>query len=378
MSENAIASIEACFGEIYDPRITGRCDYPLIEVITIAICGVIAGAETWVDIETFGKSKADWLKQFLELKNGIPSHDTFGDVFGALDGDEFQRSFMRWVEGVFTVTKGQVISIDGKTARRSHDKAIGKDAIHMVSAWASENGITLGQRKVDDKSNEITAIPELLQLLSITGCIITIDAMGCQKKIAQTIRDKDADYVLSVKDNQKNLHQDIEDWFTHADQVNFEEMNHDYHKTVNKGHGRLEIRECWVIADPVAFEYIRHYEGWADLNAIIRVRRERRLHDKVQQETAYFISSLPPDARKILHATRQHWAIENSLHWVMDVTFGEDASRIRKGNSPQNMIVLRNIALNILKQDTSKGSLRQKRYKAALDDRFLLKLLAQI
>lgn len=378
MPENPIASIESCFGGIEDQRVSGRCWYPLLEVITIAICGAIAGAETWVDIETFGTSKQEWLGTFLELKHGIPSHDTFGDVFAMINGDEFQRSFSRWVEGVFTVTEGQVIGIDGKTARRSHNKAIGKDAIHVVSAWASVNGITLGQRKVDDKSNEITAIPDLLELLSISGCIVTIDAMGCQKKIAQNIRDKKADYVLAVKDNQGKLHQDIQDWFAHADQVEFKGMEYDYHQTVNKGHGRIEIRKCWVITDPVAFEYIRHYEGWADLTGIVRVERERRLPDKVEQETAYYITSSSAGAETILNATRQHWAIENSLHWVMDVTFQEDQMRTRKGNSPQNLVVLRHIALNILKQDSSKGSLRQKRYRAALDDTFLLKLLAQI
>ena len=378
MSENPIPSIEDCFGDIEDRRVGGRCWYPLVEVITIAICGAIAGAETWVDVQTFGTSKEEWLKQFLELKHGIPSHDTFGDVFAMIDGDEFQRSFMRWVEGMFPLTQGQVVSIDGKTARRSHDKAIGKDAIHVVSAWASVNGITLGQRKVDDKSNEITAIPELLELLSIRGCIVTIDAMGCQKKIAQKIRDKQGDYVLAVKDNQGKLHQDIQDWFAHADQVAFKEIEHDYHQTINKAHGRIEIRQCWVITDPVAFEYIRHYEGWADLTAIVRVQRERRLPDKVEQEVAYYISSLSGSAETVLNATRQHWAIENSLHWVMDVTFQEDQMRTRKGDSPQNLIVLRNIALNILKQDSSKGSLRQKRYRAALDDTFLHKLLSQI
>lgn len=378
MSENPIPSIEDCFGDIEDGRVGGRCWYPLVEVITIAICGAIAGAETWIDIETFGKSKREWLGEFLELKHGTPSHDTFGDIFAMIDGDEFQRSFIRWVEGVFTVTQGQVVSIDGKTARRSHDKAIGKDAIHVVSAWASVNGITLGQRKVDDKSNEITAIPQLLELLSIPGCIVTIDAMGCQKKIAQKIRDKQADYVLAVKDNQGKLHQDIQDWFAHADQVAFKEIKHDYYQTVNKGHGRIEIRQCSVITDPVAFDYIRHYEGWADLTSIVRVQRERRLPDKVEQEVAYYISSLSGSAETVLNATRQHWAIENSLHWVMDVTFQEDRMRTRKGDSPQNLIVLRNIALNILKQDSSKGSLRQKRYRAALDDTFLHKLLSQI
>ena len=201
--------------------------------------------------------------------------------------------------------------------------------------------------------------------------------MGCQKAIVQKIREKKADYVIAVKDNQANLHQDIQDWFAYADQQGFQESGYDYHKTINKGHGRIEIRECWVVADPIAFEYIRHYEGWTDLHSIVRVKRERRVQEKTQSETAYYISSLPPDATVILDITRQHWAVESSLHWVMDVTFREDDTRIRSGDSPQNMIVLRNIALNILKKDTSKQSLRQKRYKATLDDSFLLKLLAQ-
>jgi predicted transposase YbfD/YdcC len=374
----ALASISDCFGDIEDPRVQGRCGYPLIEIITIAICAVIAGADGWTEVETFGKSKEAWLRQFLKLENGIPSHDTFGDVFGMIDAVAFQCSFIRWIEGVFTITKGQVIAIDGKTARRSYDKTIGKDAIHMVSAWASANGITLGQRKVDDKSNEITAIPELLELLNITGCIVTIDAMGCQKQIAQKIRDGKADYVLSLKDNQGKLLQDVLDWFVHADQTGFANMIHDYHETVNKGHGRIDIRRCWAVADPLAFEHIRHYEGWADLQTIVRVQRERRLKDKIEQETVYYISSLPPNARQILEATRTHWAVENSLHWVLDVVFREDDSRIRTGNSPQNMAVLRSIALNILKQDPSKGSLKQKRYRAALDDTFLLRLLTQV
>lgn len=378
MSEKPLASIEDCFGDIYDARVQGRCSYSLIEILSIAICATIAGSETWTDIETFGRSKEQWLRQFLELKNGIPSHDTFADVFAMIDGDEFQRSFVRWVESVFTVTGGQVVAIDGKTARRSHDKETGKEAIHMVSAWAKASGIVLGQRKVDDKSNEITAIPELLDLLSITGCIVTIDAMGCQKKIAQKIRDKKADYVLSVKENQGNLHRDIDDWFAYADKVGFKDIQYDYHKDVSKGHGRLEIRECHVIADPVAFDYIRHYEGWVDLKSIVRVKRERRLTDKIQQETAYYISSLDADAQNILDATRSHWSIENSLHWVMDVTFREDEMRTRKGNSSQNLVVLRHIALNILKKDPSKGSLKQKRYKAALDHTFLEKLLGNI
>lgn len=373
--DKPLASIAACFGGIEDLRVQGRCQYPLLEVITIGICAVIAGSEGWTDVETFGKSKEAWLKQFLKLENGIPSHDTFADVFGMIDGEAFQRSFMHWIEQVFTLTQGQVIAIDGKTARRSYDQGGKKGAIHMVRAWASENGLTLGQRKVDDKSNEITAIPELLELLNVSGCIVTIDAMGCQKKIAQKIRDRKADYILSLKDNQGKLLMDVQDWFAYADQVGFDDRLHDYYRTVDKGHGRIEIRECWTVSDPHAFEHIRHYDGWADLHSIVRVRRERHLQGKVEQETVYYISSLAPNAKQILHATRTHWAVENSLHWVLDVTFREDDSRIRMRNSPQNMAVLRDIALNILKQDGSKGSLKQKRYRAALDDDFLLQLL---
>lgn len=378
MSDNPIASIEDCFGDIHDPRVQGRCDYPLLEIIFIAICAVIAGADGWTEIETFGKSKEKWLKQFLLLEKGIPSHDTFGDVFHAIDAEEFQRSFMRWIERVFTVTQGQVIAIDGKTMRRSHDKTIGRDAIHMVSAWANANGITLGQRKVDEKSNEIMAIPELLRLLNVNGCIVTIDAMGCQTNIAQAIRDEKADYVLRVKANQGHLHQDIDEWFRYADDIQFRDMAHDYAETTNKRHGRIEIRRCWVMDDPVAFEHIRHYDGWTDLQTIVRVQRERRYPDKVEQEIAYYISSLPPHAPQLLDATRQHWGVENSLHWVLDVTFREDEARIRKENSPQNFAVLRHIALNVLKQDASTGSLKQKRYRAALDEAFLFQLLSQI
>jgi predicted transposase YbfD/YdcC len=377
MNKPPLASIQESFGDIHDPRVQGRCDYPLIEIITIAICAVVAGANAWTEIETFGKNKEKWLKQFLPLENGIPSHDTFGDVFRLIDAEEFQRGFMHWIESVFRVTEEQVIAIDGKTLRRSHDRTIGKDAIHMVSAWASANGITLGQRKVDDKSNEITAIPELLRLLNVMGCIVTIDAMGCQKKIAQAIRDEKADYVLRVKDNQGHLHEDIAEWFAYADQRQFEGMAADYHQMINKGHGRIEIRQCWVIDDPLAFEHIRHYQGWTDLHSIVRVQRERRLGDTLEQDTAYYISSLPANASQLLAATRDHWAIENSLHWVLDVTFHEDASRVRKDNAPQNFAVLRHIALNLLKRDLSKGSLRQKRYRATLNEDYLFQVLSQ-
>lgn len=379
MNEQAVeTSIEACFGRLYDGRVQGRCDHKLIDIIIIAVCGMITGAESWVEVETFGREREAWLATLLELPNGIPSHDTIGRVFAALDAEAFQECFTHWVETVYRVTKGQVVAIDGKTARRSHDKTIGKDAIHMVSAWASTNGIVLGQRKVDDKSNEITAIPELLRVLDVAGCIVTIDAMGCQKKIAQTIRDEKADYVLSVKDNQAKLHQDIQDWFAYGDQVNFENMESSYYETIDKGHGRIEIRRCWVVSDQLAFEHIRHHDGWAGLQSIVRVQRERRQAENIQLETAFYISSLANDAQAILEATRSHWGIENSLHWVLDVTFREDEARVRRGNSPQNMTVLRHLTLNILKKDKSKGSLRTKRYKAALNTTFLEQLLDQV
>jgi len=378
MSNRLQTSLEECFGDLADPRVQGRCDHRLLDIIIIAICGALCGADSWVGIETVGKAKEAWFRQFLNLEHGIPSHDTFGDVFAKIDSDAFQRRFIRWVESVFRVTRGQVVAIDGKTLRGSHDGALGKGAIHLVSAWASANGIVLGQRKTAEKSNEITAIPELLELLDVSGCIVTIDAMGCQAKIAQQIRDRKADYLLRVKDNQSHLKADIVEWFRYGDEQGFANMGVDFHRTTHKTSGRIEVRQCWVVSDPVAFEYIRHYEGWPDLRSIIRVARERRDGDQITYDTAYYISSLTADAATILDATQHHWAIENSFHWVLDVTFAEDDSRIRSGESAENMAVLRAVALNLLKQDTSKSSLRQKRFRAALDNDFLLHLLTQL
>jgi predicted transposase YbfD/YdcC len=371
-------SIETCFAELHDPRVQGRCSHKLIDIIIIAICAVICGADDWVAIETFGKSKEAWLKRFLELPEGVPAHDTFGDVFSALDAEAFQQCFARWVAEVFQVTGGQVVAIDGKTVRRSHDRTIGKEAIHMVNAWAHHNGIALGQVKTEEKSNEITAIPELLEVLDVSGCIVTIDAMGCQKKIAQSIRDQGADYFLRVKDNQEHLHQMIKTWFDYGEKTQFRGMNCNHTGTINKGHGRIEIRDCWAIDDPLAFKSLQDNAGWMDIGSIVKVVRERRVGDETQIDVAYYISSLPNDAELSLSCSRSHWAVENGLHWVLDVIFKEDESRIRIGDAPQNFAVLRQIALNILKNDNSKGSLKKKRFKAALDDTFLLRLLAQV
>jgi len=378
MSDENPISLVVSFQGLPDPRVEGRCDHKLIDIIVIAVCAVIVGAESWVDVESFGKAKQEWLQTFLDLPHGIPSHDTFGRFFAVLDAEAFQIAFMRWVEGVFRVSKGQVIAVDGKTVRRSHDRSIGKDAIHMVNAWATRNGIALGQWKTDTQSNEITAIPPLLRQLNVAGCIVTVDAMGAQTKIAQAIRDEKADYVLRVKANQGHLQQDIQDWFAYADNVQFADLQHSYAETVNKGHGRIEIRRCWAISDPLAFEYIRNYEGWADLQTIVRVQRERRLKDKTETEMAYYISSLPADAEQLLAATRFHWAVENSLHWVLDVIFREDDARARVGHAAHNLAILRQMALNIIKKDSSKGSIRTKRFKAGLDISFLEKLLDQI
>lgn len=378
MSNELQTSLQDCFGDLPDPRVQGRCDHKLLDIIIIAICGALCGADSWVGIETVGKAKEPWFRQFLDLEHGIPSHDTFGDVFAKIDNDAFQKRFIQWVESVFRVTRGQVVAIDGKTLCGSHDGALGKGAIHLVSAWASANGIVLGQRKTAEKSNEITAIPALLELLNVSGCIVTIDAMGCQTQIAQQIRDRKADYLLRVKDNQSHLKEDIVEWFRYGDEQGFANMLMDFHRSTHKTSGRIEVRQCWVVSDPVAFEYIRHYEGWPDLHSIIRVQRECREGEQVTRDTAYYISSLTANAATILDATQHHWAIENSFHWVLDVTFAEDDSRIRSGESAENMAVLRAVALNLLKHDTSKSSLRQKRFRAAMDNDFLLHLLTQI
>lgn len=379
MNPNEI-SIQQVFADLEDPRVVGRTAHKLIDIIVIAICATICGAEGWVEVELFGEAKEAWLRQFLELPNGIPSHDTFGRVFRQLDARAFQQHFNRWVKQVFTVTKGDIIAIDGKTIRRSYDRATDQEAIHVVSAWAQQHGLVLGQLKTAAKSNEITAVPELLEQLYVKGCIVTLDAMGCQKDIARRIVERGADYVLPVKANQGRLQTDLQDWFDYAQQTHFAHTPHTYAQTVNKGHGRIEIRECWAIDDPQAFEYIRHYDGWTGLRSIALVRRERRVGDRSTVQTQLYISSLPADAERILTCSRHHWAIENSLHWVLDVVFREDAARNRMDHSAENLTVLRRIALNWLKLTPTrkKTSIKAKRFKAGLDNDFLLQVLAQV
>lgn len=378
MDKQPFASLESCFGELPDPRVQGRCDHKLIDIVLIAVCAVLCGAESWSEVEEFGQSKSRWLKQYLDLPAGIPSHDTFSRVFRLLDAAEFQRRFMFWVEQHFHIPRGQVIAVDGKTARGSQDSFRGQDAIHLLSAWASETGLLLGQRKIDEKSNEITAVPDLLKLLFIKGCIVTVDALNCQKDIAQTVIECGADYVFALKANHPLLHQEVIDWFAWAQQRDFRDVTHDFHQSVNKGHGRLEIRRCWAIHDPLALESMGHYEGWTGLSTVVMVERQRILTNSTQTETIYYLSSLPADARRILAATRAHWTVENCFHWTMDVVFGEDASRVRLDEAPENFAVIRHIALNLLKRHPAKLSVKRKRFRAALDDDFLLQLLSQV
>ena len=381
MIEPVTTTIAACFCELEDPRVDRTKHHELLDIITIAICGVICGADGWTGIEKFGKAKLTWFETFLDLPEGIPSHDTFGKVFARLDPEVFQHCFLRWVQAVSKFTGGQVIAIDGKCLRRSHDRRKGKQAIHMVSAWASENHLVLGQRKVDTKSNEITAIPALLKLLKIAGCIVTIDAMGCQKAIAKQIVDQQGIYILGLKNNQPHVYEDVQSLFYWADHTEFAEIEHDSYRQVNKGHGRIEIRECWTISDPECLATVGEPGAWQELHTVIRVRAERRIGSEVSQETRYYLSSLPADtphlARTALEAVRRHWSIENELHWVLDVGFREDECRIRQGYAAENMAVLRHMAVNLLNQETSKRlGIKNKRLLAGWDNDYLMKILS--
>ena len=370
------SSIMDHFQGLEDPRIERSKRHQLLDIVAIAICAVICGADSWVYVEMFGKSKEEWFRSFLDLPHGIPSHDTFGDVFSRLDPDRFQECFMEWSQSVAELLPGEVVAIDGKTVRRSHDKRGGKQAIHLVSAWASANTLTLGQVKTDEKSNEITAIPRLLEMLELSGCIVTIDAMGCQKEIAQGILDREADYLLAVKENQRLLYQDIRDLFEGAEEWGFDGVPHDYATTLNKGHGRIERRECWVISDPACLGYLSTGKDWPGLRSVMKVTGRRETGTGATAHSRYYISSMGASAEQMLQAARAHWSIENSLHWSLDVTFREDQSRMRKDHSPQNMATLRQIAHNQLKRETSlKVGIQGKRLQAGWKDDYLLKVL---
>jgi predicted transposase YbfD/YdcC len=371
--ERPQAAITAYFSVLEDPRRYNR-RHKLLDIVVIAICAAICGAEGWEDIELFGETKEEWLRGFLELPHGAPSDDTYRRVFAALDASEFQSCFMDWIEAVEELTQGQVIAVDGKTLRRSHDRSEGKKALQMVSAWASANGLVLGQRKVDGESNEITAVPELLDALEIAGCTVTLDAIHCQTETVEIIVDKGADYVLPVKENQPRLLEALQGLFDDPAEMRWVEC--DYHRTEDRGHGRVEIRECWSTSDPEYLNYIGTLAEWRGLQSIAMIQTERQLGDQTTVSRRYFIASLKSDAERLLKAVRGHWGIENKVHWVLDIAFREDDCRIRKGYSAENFAVLRHIALNLLRRETSaKRSIKGKRMKAALDEKYLFKVL---
>ena len=358
------------FATLDDPRVERTRLHPLLNIMTIAICAVIGGSESWDDIAEFGEVKAEWFASFLDLPHGIPSHDTFNPVFAALDPMQFQTCFLQWMQAVAGVLPAQVIALDGKTVRGSQDRVNGKQAIHMVSAWASVNHLVLAQIKVDEKSNEITALPELLGQLAIAGCVVTIDAMGCQRQIAQQILDQGGDYVLGLKGNQETLHQEVQHSFTLAQQDDGAGVSQA--ETVGKGHGRIETRRAWVIDDDEIIAWVQERHAWPGLQAIGWVQAERRIGTERSVEDRYYLLSRPLTAAAFGDAARSHWGIENRVHWVLDVTFHEDQSRIRAGYAAENFAVLRHIALNLLRQQQTK------RLKAGWGTAFLLQILQAI
>lgn len=334
------------FSILPDFRVDRTKKHNLIDILFIGVCTMVCNGEGFTDMEDFAIAKEDWLRKYLELPGGIPSHDTFRRVFSILDPDAFMACFVTWSQALHEATNGEVIALDGKTIRHSFDRASGQPALHIISAWASENGLALGHVKVDDKSNEITALPKLLEMLDITGRTVTMDAMGCQKELAEQIVDKGGDYVLCVKRNQESLHEDVAWFFDECG--DFEGIDHTYYESVEKDHGRIEVRKCWAVEDEVKWLGIKKWKG---LRSIAAIQAERIIRGQSSKEMRYYISSLPGNAEKLALAAREHWAIENSLHWVLDVTMNEDMSRVRKDNAPENLATLRKIAINMVRKD---------------------------
>lgn len=377
MSGQPTATIEEHFKNVEDPRVPYLVIHPLINIMTIALCAIIAGADNWSEVATFGERKKEWLGRYLDLEKGTPSHDTFSSVFNMLDPEQLQSGFISWVRAIYQRLIGEVIAVDGKNLRHSFDTASDQPMIAMVSAWATEAEMVLGQSKVPEGTNEISAIPDLLGLLDLHGCIITIDALGCQVEIAQQIVDQGADYLLAVKTNQGNLYEDIEFFFRLAEDNDFAKVDYTHARTVNKGHGRIEVRECWAISGEESLQFLRGSEAWPHLQTIIRIDSERYVGDEVSRKSRYFISSLADDAEHLLQVKRSHWAIENELHWVLDIAFREDDSRVRMGHGAENLATFRHMAVNLLKQEKSaKGGIHNKRMQAAWDDDYLVKVLS--
>tara|TARA_B100000029_G_scaffold506757_1_gene590068 strand:+ start:114 stop:1253 length:1140 start_codon:yes stop_codon:yes gene_type:complete len=363
--------------DIPDPRIERRKEHRLIDILLIAVCGAICGADNWVHIAEFGRSKYDWLKTFLDLPNGIPSHDTFGRVFARISPEHFQDCFTAWVQSLTPklAEEGEIVPLDGKTLRRSYDTASGKAAVHMVNAWAVKSRLVLGQFHGEESLEEIAIIPELLRALDLKGCIVTTDALGCHKSTAEQVVGQGADYVLAVKENQPKLHAHLQQVFDRADDQLHADLAVDYWVTQDDKHGRCETRHYWTTDQIEAFAGHTH---WPGLRLFGMVEATRHIGDHLSVERRYYISTLDNDAQRFGQAVRGHWAIENSLHWVLDVVFNEDQSRVRMGNGPENMAVLRHIALNLLQQEkSSKNGIQTKRLKAGWDNKYLAKIVSQ-
>lgn len=371
-----LGSIFACFGNLKDPRVVGRTDHNLLEIIVVSVCAIISGARCWTEIRAFGLEKYTWLKKFLTLKNGIPSHQTLSRVFSLIPAEQFQACFIAWMEQVSERTKGEVVAIDGKSLRRSHARHKGQRAIHMVNAFATANGLALGHCEVPEKSNEIKGIPKLLKVLELQGCIVTMDAMGTQKGIAKLIRLRGADYVLALKANHGRLHKKVKNLFEQADKRQYENMMYQDEQTFDYGHGRIETRTYRVLP----LMYLQYFvkRDWQDLQTFIEVTREREeLNGEHTIKKHYYISSLPlKEAKAACGAIRLHWHVENRLHWNLDVTFREDECRIRRGFAARNFATLRQFVLNSLRQENSyKGSLQSKILKAAWNTNYLAKVV---
>jgi predicted transposase YbfD/YdcC len=367
-------SVSQYFQELTDPRVEGRTQYFLSDILTIVLCAVISGAEGFNDIELFAKCKESFFRTFLELPNGIPSHDTMNRVMSMLSPEEFSKCFTEWVKSLSQRISG-IIAIDGKTLRGSFHHLSNRDCLHMVSAWSSANGLVLGQVQTAKKSNEITAIPLLLSVLDIKDCIVTIDAMGCQTEIAQNIMNGGGDYVLALKGNQGNTLESVEQLFKWERENGFKGVTHTRFISEEKDHGRIETRRVFSIGDLGSIDGLG-LEKWPGLQSVTMVESIRDINGKSTLEYRYYISSLSAEANKIGGAIREHWGIENSLHWVLDVVFNEDKARNRKDHSAANMTIIRHMAINlVMNEKSSKTSLRGKRLKAGWDDNYLLKLI---
>jgi predicted transposase YbfD/YdcC len=371
--DTAKISIWRCFTTLRDPRASRRRkDHPLLSIVAIALCAAVAGADDWPKVVTFAKERREWLETFLDLPNGIPSRSTFERVFAALSPHGLNSCLLRWLHGCVRLLNVDHIAIDGKALRSSGCAAKGQRMLHLVSAWACKARLSLGQVAVDSKSNEITAIPELLRMLNLKGALVTIDAMGCQKEVAKQIVDGGGDYVLPVKDNQPNLARDILKTVVEAQEVNFKGYEHDSYATEERGHGRLEKREYTVL---YKLDAIEDLDKWEKLTVIGTCFRQRTVGDKVSEELQLFIGSRRAGARVYAEALRGHWGIENPLHWHLDITFGEDDSSISNRNTAQNVALLRKIALGLLQRHPDEDSIATKRYRAALNPDYLQEIL---